>query len=394
MKKTLFIFFTILAVLVSCPAFAEDEQMEILEEVILEAGTSKDECGQVQEHEKTLAEKLRDIYSLEIEQTDMPSYLMEEILTKNYSEKSLIKNTHIWGAYRANWNMIFNEDGGVSNHYAYDAVNLGLDGTFKDDAADFRIMLGVRPLSHKNIAQYMFSDMYVATNKIPHHRVIFGHIRPKVGMEGGNSAYTLPFVNRSQIARNYGTARRVGLRAMGDYRLVDYEIGGYSSDTFFNNFFPGAEFVGWVNFKPLGLTDGKYGELKIGGGIDTGHRDTDFCVAGAYVGYEYKKWMLNFEWANADGYNGGMSGRQSTKHSDGFYATVGYKITPKLQALLRYDEFNPDKKVKHNTTREYVFGLNYFIKGQALRLILNYVFCQNDSSKDSHRIVLGTQILF
>ena len=43
--------------------------------------------------------------------------------------------------------------------------------------------------------------------------------------------------------------------------------------------------------------------------------------------------------------------------------------------------------------REYTAGINYFIKGQALKLILNYVFCQNQSAPDSHRIMLGTQIL-
>ena len=151
--------------------------------------------------------------------------------------------------------------------------------------------------------------------------------------------------------------------------------------------------MGWVNFKPLGLTNGKYGKLKIGGGIDAGHRDSGFCVAGAYVGYEYKKFFANFEWANADGYNGGSSGRQSRDHSTGFYTTIGYRITPKLQVLARYDEFDPDKHIRGNKKREYSFGINYFIKGQALRLTLNYIFCQNDVARDSHRIMLGTQIL-
>ena len=110
-------------------------------------------------------------------------------------------------------------------------------------------------------------------------------------------------------------------------------------------------------------------------------------------GYEYKKLFVNFEWANADGSNGGSSGVQSTKNSTGFYTTIGYRITPKLQILARYDQFDPDKNIRHNNRREYSVGLNYFVKGQALRLIVNYVFCQNDSAKDSHRIMLGTQIL-
>ena len=108
--------------------------------------------------------------------------------------------------------------------------------------------------------------------------------------------------------------------------------------------------------------------------------------------YEYKKWWLNFEYSEADGYNG-PAGYVIDKKATGFYSTVAYKITPKVQALIRYDEFDPNKNVSNNKNREYTAGINYFIKGQALKFVLNYVFCQNDATKDSHRFVLGTQIL-
>jgi phosphate-selective porin len=60
--------------------------------------------------------------------------------------------------------------------------------------------------------------------------------------------------------------------------------------------------------------------------------------------------------------------------------------------LCRYDEFDPDKTISNNNQREYTAGVNYYIKGQALKLILNYVYCQNQAAKDSHRILVGTQI--
>ncbi len=347
----------------------------------------------VPDSEKTLREKLSDAYHLEIDKIDRPSYLFKDILTKEYSEKSMMDNIHVWGAHRGHWDYTIND--GAENHsnYEFNSINIGIDGTLKNHVADFRLMMGIGPRFNHNLTRTMFSDVFLASNKVPHHRFMVGYMRPKVGMEGGNSAYTLHFLNRSQIARNYGTARRIGARVIGDYKLIEYELGGYSSDTYFHQFFPGGEFVGWVNFKPLGYTNGKYGKLKIGGGIDAGHRTDSFCVAGAYVGYEYKKLFVNFEWANADGSNGGSSGVQSTKNSTGFYTTIGYRITPKLQILARYDQFDPDKNIRHNNRREYSVGLNYFVKGQALRLIVNYVFCQNDSAKDSHRIMLGTQIL-
>ena len=56
-------------------------------------------------------------------------------------------------------------------------------------------------------------------------------------------------------------------------------------------------------------------------------------------------------------------------------------------------EFDPNKSISGDKRREYTAGINYFIKGQALKFVLNYVFCQNDATKDSHRFVLGTQVL-
>ena len=42
---------------------------------------------------------------------------------------------------------------------------------------------------------------------------------------------------------------------------------------------------------------------------------------------------------------------------------------------------------------EYTVGLNWFIRGQALKVILNYVFCNNQNRQDSHKIILATQIM-
>lgn len=343
-------------------------------------------------NEKSLKEKLSDIYYLEIEQTEKPTFLLKEILTKYYDENSILESTQIWGAYNGNIGMYLYENGPITNHYSYSFMNIGLDGKLKNNNADFRIMLNYNPLSSRNFVQNLFADVYIASNKIPHHRVFLGNVRPAAGMEGSYNPCVLPFIARSQIARNFSGVRKLGAGIQGDYNLIDYNFGLYSSDTYFQEFFPGTEFTGWINLKPLGKTDGRYGKLTLGGGLQAGNRNNSYTVTGAYLGYEYKKWLLNFEWANADGYNGPV-GYSVDKHASGFYSTLIYKINPKLQALIRYDEFDPDKNIANNKQKEYTAGINYFIKGQALKLILNYIYCENNSTKDSHRILLGTQIL-
>ena len=342
--------------------------------------------------EKTLQEKLSDIYHLEVEQIETPNFLLTEILTKKFDDNSAWDNLHLWGGYVGHTDFLFNEDEFENSEYRFDAINVGLDGKLKNNNGDFRIMLHNSPTSNRSFIQNLWADVYVATNKIPHNRVLIGNTRPMVGMEGGYSPYALPFVSRSQISRNFGTVRRLGARLSGDYNLVDYDLGVYSSDTYFQSFFPGTEFIGWVNFKPLGKTDGRYGKLTLGGGVQSGNRNNSYTVTGAYLGYEYKKWLLNFECADADGYNGPV-GYSVDKKAKGFYSTLAYRVTPKIQFLLRYDQFDPNKEIANNNKKEYVAGINYFIKGQGLKFVLNYVFCQNDSAKDSHKLILGTQIL-
>ena len=342
--------------------------------------------------EKTLREKLSDIYHLEVDYIDKPTFLMSNILTKKFEANSKLERLQLWGSYSGDtcFNFINNEK--FSTNYNFSYINVGIDGKLQDNVADFRLMLNISPLSSRNFAQALFADVYVATNKIPNHRILIGNTRPPVGMEGGYSPFLLPFVARSQIARNFGSVRKLGTRIKGLYPLFDYDIGMYSSDTYFKEFFPGTEFVAWMNFKPLGLTDGKYGKLTLGGGVQTGQRSNDYTVSGAYIGYEYKKWLLNFEYANANGYNGPI-GHSIDKHATGLYSTLAYRVTPKLQALIRYDELNPDKNFSNSKNKEYSAGINYFIKGQALKLILNYVFCENTNNEHSHRLILGTQIL-
>ncbi len=397
MKKILPVLIAV--ILFTTPAFAKPND-GYLDEVILEESATvveQDETAQAGAvpsipEEKTLREKLSDVYHLEVDKYDKPNYLLQDVLTKKFDEDSPMESLQLWGGYNGDIGVYMNEDSSSNSQYDFNTINVGLDGKLKNNNADFRIMFNYAPLSSRNVVQNLFADMYIATNKIPHHRVLVGHSRPPVGMEGSYGPFVLPFIARSQISRNFGTIRKLGARVSGDYSLVDYDFGVYSSDTYFQEFFPGTEFIGWVNLKPLAKTNGKYGNLKIGGGIDAGNRDNSFCVAGAYIGYEYKRFMANFEWANADGYNG-PSGFSTDKHASGFYATLGYMLTKKLQILARYDEFDPDRNISHNNQREYSLGLNYFIKGQGLRLILNYVFCQNDAAKDSHRILVGTQIL-
>ena len=328
------------------------------------------------------------IYKKKLERTSIPSFLLKDELTFKY-KKGIIDKVQFYGAYQGNMGFDFSGSD-YDTDYGFGFMEAGVVGDFKDKNTDFKLQFNFKKGENRTYLQGLVTDAYIMNTRIPHHKIIIGNSRNQVGVEGGMGSYVLPFVMRSQISRTFGNTRALGIRVVGDYDLLDYSVALNSSDRFFKEFFPGAEFTGWVNFKPLGKTDGNYGTLVLGGGLNAGHNDTNYTVGGAYASYRYKKFMTNFEYAIADGYNGTYI---STDKATGFYTTIQYRLTQKLHILARYDQFDPNRDVANNLRREYSAGINYFIKGQALRLILNYVFCDNEDTEDSHRIILGTQIL-
>lgn len=336
--------------------------------------------------EKTLFAR---IMQRDIVRTDVPAFLLKDELTFKY-EKGPINKIQFYGAYQGGLNLKWNDESYQNTLYDNYIVQYGMFGQLKDKKTDFQLAINATPAKGLTYMQNFIADAFIVNSRIPHHKIILGYSRNAVGFEGVASSFILPFVTRSQISRTFGSTRALGVKLMGDYPLVDYSFACNSSDRFFHEFFPGAEFTGWVNFKPLGLTDGRYGKLTIGGGINTGRNHTNYTVGGLYVGYKYKRLWSTFEYAIADGYNGSYI---STKKAQGFYGTVGYKITPRVQLIARYDQFDPDRTISGNLRREITAGINWFLKGQALKFVLNFVYCMNQNAPNSARIIFATQIL-
>ncbi len=317
--------------------------------------------------------------------------IFKEQLTYKY-KRGILKDTTLHGHMIHTLGETFNDNDKDFN-YDTSLINVGLSGKFKSNKEKYTLLFDLTPDIFEDFSHRFVLDAHIETTRIKNHTILFGSSRPQLGYEGGNSAKTIPFLTRSQAARNFSNARKTGIKIDGRYKWVDYEVGGFSSDIQYHEFFPGVEGNVWVDFKPLAnLNEKKAGKLYLGGGVSTGERNSkDFTVASSALRYDREKFWARAEYQHADGSNGG-SGITERK-GYGYNVTLAYRLTKKLEFLLRFDDFDKDKSIKNNNTREYTAGLNWYILGQGARIMLNYVFCENEAKKDSHRIILGTQII-
>lgn len=333
-----------------------------------------------------LAEK---VLKSEIRRTDIPSFLLKDDLTFKYS-RGPVSQLQLFGGYRGSLNSIF-----LPHNYSteYDSMSFetGLYGKFRNPNYNFKVMFKPLPVRGVDYYESFLGDLYVMNSQIPHHQIIAGYSRVQNGIEGSISSFILPFANRSQIARYFGNSRSLNLRLLGNYEYFDYSMSYGSSGRYITSGLPGTEFSGQFSIKPFGSQDGKFGKLSIGAGINVGHNRNNYSVGNIYAAYKHKKFWSTVEVAVADGYNGSKG--VSANKASGYAITAGWKFNPHLQVITRIDQFDPDRNKKHNNRREYTAGINWFLRGQALKFILNFVYCENQNAKDSFRIILGTQIM-
>ena len=88
--------------------------------------------------------------------------------------------------------------------------------------------------------------------------------------------------------------------------------------------------------------------------------------------------------------------------ADGGYVQASYFIVPKkLQAVARYETFNPGQ-VRNDDIRSVFAGVNYYIHGDDVKLMANYIHTWSDfresnpslGASDFDEVILRLQVVF
>jgi len=173
------------------------------------------------------------------------------------------------------------------------------------------------------------------------------------------------------------------------------------------------DFIGRIVFSPVDF-------LSIGGSYRTGqmiNADPSIKVAdkrtriGADLSVNYKNFILQGEYISGKDEGsklvGGGCGEEPTPvagtfNSNGYMVQALYMTPWRLQPVVKYESYDPDKNVAFNKQNTLTFGFNYFINDWT-RIQLNYLYKVEESSDidiaDYHEIsndaiLLQLQVIF
>lgn len=173
--------------------------------------------------------------------------------------------------------------------------------------------------------------------------------------------WDFPTVHKPMISSAFhGDPRDIGAAVIGKNSPFGFEAGllngsgrGVSNDD------SSLTFTGTVFYHPRD-------KIEIGASLyegsrtfESGDEEQSQIVAGArrdrwgvYIDYGKAPLLLQAEY---------VKGYDNIVESEGWYIILGYKVLPSLQPIIRLEDFDPDKSIKHNKIAVYAFGFNLYL---------------------------------
>jgi hypothetical protein len=123
----------------------------------------------------------------------------------------------------------------------------------------------------------------------------------------------------------------------------------------------------------VGISGGRANTAATSSLAEGGPR-ADRDLLNFFAAYKRNKITLQAEYLEGDARAELTPGVLSVRELRGYYGSVGYLFTPKLEGVFRYDYLDGDRNGSGDTTvRDLILGLNYYLKGTNAKFQLNLV---------------------
>lgn len=318
---------------------------------------------------------------------------------------------------------------GIEDRFLIRRARLGVTGIFAENfdyklEADF----GANSVSEQTGYRAGISDVFINWNRYSFANIKIGQFKTAFGYEQLLPDTKILTVERSLPNDRLTDSRQIGIGVSGDFfkKRLGYSAGMYNGTGVNNSFndndnfmfagrVTGAPVVAKVGKEELrwtvgvnGLTTHDNGVSRAGFGFDS--TPATAAVDNLFFGERYGwgvdtqvKWGLfgleaEYLRNHFNPANGLPAG--SFDGAGWYVCGTAFVMPKKLQALVRYEEFDPRLGADNNTattstSKTWTFGLNYLIKGDDLKISANYMLGNPGGPEDTQgRFFTRVQLVF
>lgn len=290
---------------------------------------------------------------------------------------------------------------GLSSRFLLRRARLFATGTFAEDFS-FKLEsdFGNNSLAAKTGLSGQLTDAYVSWTKFPSASLRLGQFKTPFGYEQLLADTKLYTIERSLPNDSLTLGRQIGGMLYGDVadKRVSYSLAAYNGTGVNLSSNDNQKFM-WVGRVAGVLLDTKAGsqKVKVTAGADyfttedkgtfTGRREGESFDLQGVVGPA----ELQAEWLQNDKHP--TSGLATTARG---WAVLGaYTFLPKWQGIVRYESYDTNTATANTTTELWTYGVNYFLKGDDLKLSLDYlVGRQPPPAPQGERVIARLQFMF
>ncbi|MBF0254006.1 MAG: hypothetical protein HQL11_02630 [Candidatus Omnitrophica bacterium] len=361
--KFVFVFFLTLAMAGAVPAFA-DEISDLKAQLAMMQNQIQMLQGKIEVLEKDRQTRIQSPQDAEDRLLAVEEKLDQGILGKITSEQLKVSG-FVQPFYRWSENDSANDTFDVLRGF------VTLNGTIAEDI-DYALQVDAAASTD------ILRDAWVEYTKYKFAKIKFGQFPAPFSYEWNISSAGLDTVDRALVSSNLAYKRDLGLMAEGDVLdgAVYYGAGvfnGTARNTADNN--DKKDFIGRMIVSPLKNDDGTANkDFHVAGAIQTGDQPRSGNTHGTRtrgsgaVFYRVQKLKLYGEYIyqeieGADGFD--------SADSDGWYVIGTYEILPKIEAVFKYEQYDPNLDTSGDRQDITTLGVTYRVTSNVI-LQANY----------------------
>jgi phosphate-selective porin len=219
-----------------------------------------------------------------------------------------------------------------------------------------------------------FADAYVAWTKYEAANVQLGQFKSAFGYEQLLADTKLPLVERSLPNDLLTVSRQIGVAVLGTAlnKRITYNVGAYNGNGVNNGNNDNDQFMYAGRLAATAWSQGADKLTVAANGYWS--RDTGTFIGrrtGRGVDAQLTLGRFDLQGEYLSVLQNRLTGTDTT--ADGWHGLVGYFVVPKsLQAVVRYESYNANINLPGLVSKSWVFGANYLIKGDDLKLTFSY----------------------